>query len=276
MSTEKIAFLAAICAQPDDDTARLVYADWLEEFGGEPERAEFIRVQCELARLPGCFGRTAPQEIYIGDGRVEYVAGLDCGRCETCVRRSVLGNRERELLQEDRLLDGNWNRWLGFGPFVLWSFPDAALNMRCEFRRGFVHDVECIAADWLKHADNLRAAHPVRAVTLTTPPPREGQHGATSDPRTSDRWRIPGRERWHFRILSDDGFTLRRPTDGELLVAEWPGVTFTLPPPELDVTAFGNATATAGTAFTEFAAALTQSVLQGLAIPPHLLIPPPG
>jgi len=43
-------FLTAILEQPDDDTARLVCADWLEE-RGDP-RAEFIRVQCTLARLP--------------------------------------------------------------------------------------------------------------------------------------------------------------------------------------------------------------------------------
>jgi uncharacterized protein (TIGR02996 family) len=41
----------AILDDPDDDGVRLVYADYLEEHG-EPERAEFIRVQIELARLP--------------------------------------------------------------------------------------------------------------------------------------------------------------------------------------------------------------------------------
>lgn len=44
------AFLRGILANPEDDSLRLVYADWLEE-RGDP-RAEFIRVQCELAKLP--------------------------------------------------------------------------------------------------------------------------------------------------------------------------------------------------------------------------------
>jgi uncharacterized protein (TIGR02996 family) len=48
--TDEDALLAAICAQPDDDQARLVYADWLEE-NGKPERGEFIRAQIERARL---------------------------------------------------------------------------------------------------------------------------------------------------------------------------------------------------------------------------------
>jgi uncharacterized protein (TIGR02996 family) len=48
------AFLRAILAAPDDDTPRLVYADWLEE-RGDP-RGEFIRLQVALAELNG----TAP------------------------------------------------------------------------------------------------------------------------------------------------------------------------------------------------------------------------
>ncbi len=45
------AFLDDIVANIDDDTPRLVYADWLAE-NGQDERAEFIRVQVERARLP--------------------------------------------------------------------------------------------------------------------------------------------------------------------------------------------------------------------------------
>jgi uncharacterized protein (TIGR02996 family) len=51
MTTDERAFLDAICDQPDDDTARLVYADWLTE-NGQPNRGEFIRVEIELARTP--------------------------------------------------------------------------------------------------------------------------------------------------------------------------------------------------------------------------------
>jgi uncharacterized protein (TIGR02996 family) len=46
---EETALLAAIRAQPEDDTARLVYADWLQEHD-HAARAEFIRVQIDLAR----------------------------------------------------------------------------------------------------------------------------------------------------------------------------------------------------------------------------------
>ena len=49
--SERAAFISAILDNPDDDTARLVFADWLQEHG-EPERAEFIRCQIEAAKLP--------------------------------------------------------------------------------------------------------------------------------------------------------------------------------------------------------------------------------
>jgi uncharacterized protein (TIGR02996 family) len=44
------ALLHAILANPDQDTLRLVLADWLDE-NGEAERAAFIRFQIELALL---------------------------------------------------------------------------------------------------------------------------------------------------------------------------------------------------------------------------------
>ena len=71
------AFLNAIHASPADDLPRLVYADWLEE-NGDASRAEFIRVQCELATIDAI----DPQ-------------------------RPALEDREHELLNEHE------NRWLG-------------------------------------------------------------------------------------------------------------------------------------------------------------------
>jgi uncharacterized protein (TIGR02996 family) len=49
--TDGEALFAAVLREPDEDTPRLVYADWLEE-NDQAERAEFIRVQVELARAP--------------------------------------------------------------------------------------------------------------------------------------------------------------------------------------------------------------------------------
>lgn len=43
--SDEDALIAAVIAHPDEDTPRLVYADWLQEHG-DADRAEFIRLQC--------------------------------------------------------------------------------------------------------------------------------------------------------------------------------------------------------------------------------------
>ncbi len=50
MTADELALLRGVEAAPDDDLPRLVYADWLDEHGRHV-RAEFIRVQCELASI---------------------------------------------------------------------------------------------------------------------------------------------------------------------------------------------------------------------------------
>jgi uncharacterized protein (TIGR02996 family) len=50
MTPDEEGFFRTILDHPDDDTPRLVYADWLEE-RGRSERAEYIRVQIEVAKL---------------------------------------------------------------------------------------------------------------------------------------------------------------------------------------------------------------------------------
>jgi uncharacterized protein (TIGR02996 family) len=73
--TTEAAFLQDIIEHPDD-APRLVFADWLDERGGpdDADRAEFIRLQCELARLaeegPGRPAREArEQELLTAHGK---------------------------------------------------------------------------------------------------------------------------------------------------------------------------------------------------------------
>jgi uncharacterized protein (TIGR02996 family) len=87
-------FLRAICADPEDDLARLVYADWLDE-NGEPERAELIRLQIERARLRA--GGTDSEELARRDIELRHARGDEW---------------RREL---PRLSGVNWHRfWRGF------------------------------------------------------------------------------------------------------------------------------------------------------------------
>jgi uncharacterized protein (TIGR02996 family) len=72
--THEDAFLQAIIESPDDDVPRLVFADWLDDHG-QHERAEFIRVQCELARAEAGEGTRSDEpearerELVEGHGR---------------------------------------------------------------------------------------------------------------------------------------------------------------------------------------------------------------
>jgi len=61
MDADEKALLRTICDSPDDDTPRLVYADWLQEHGQE-ERAEFIRAQIERSQLDEYDSRYAELE----------------------------------------------------------------------------------------------------------------------------------------------------------------------------------------------------------------------
>jgi uncharacterized protein (TIGR02996 family) len=67
---ERQAFLRAIEAEPQDDVPRLVYADWLEEYG-EADRARFIRLQCR--HLPEQEGEAA---ALLERHSAEWTAGL--------------------------------------------------------------------------------------------------------------------------------------------------------------------------------------------------------
>src|SRR5687768_4091442 len=46
MDGTELGLIAAIVADPDNDTLRMVYADWLEEHG-HSDRGEFLRLQVQ-------------------------------------------------------------------------------------------------------------------------------------------------------------------------------------------------------------------------------------
>ncbi|MFO0842539.1 MAG: TIGR02996 domain-containing protein [Gemmataceae bacterium] len=76
------AFESDLVAHPDDDTPRLVLADWLEEHGDghAAARAEFIRVQVELARLgkddPGHDELRRREEVLLAAHRDHWLGPL--------------------------------------------------------------------------------------------------------------------------------------------------------------------------------------------------------
>jgi uncharacterized protein (TIGR02996 family) len=183
MTDEHATFLKAIIARPDLDLPRLVYADWLEGtagqkpcpacpelgYGNEPEwtteiplywcgqcdqatrsvpnghaeRAEFIRVQVELVRMPNCGHEAGWQE--------------QPKLCKGCAAGApALRRRERELWS------AHGETWFGT------EFTATGWVTLENVRRGFMESVEMPWPDFRTHADAIRKATPLRRVRLTT------------------------------------------------------------------------------------------------------------
>ena len=78
-ATHDEAFLEDICAHPDDDATRLIYADWLDD-RGDAARAEFIRVQVERRKKGAEDGQyrdlLTREEALIQENEAEWRAEL--------------------------------------------------------------------------------------------------------------------------------------------------------------------------------------------------------
>lgn len=140
------ALLRSILENPGDDTPRRIFADHLEECG-EQERAEFVRLQCELARTI-----EPPITAHVGKPCVFGLADPNCPRCKFGL----------DLMREQELLRQSGLKWVGVDA-TNWQTETkgaigrvgAAGKPRLIFTRGFVSSIRCSWADWLRHADAI-------------------------------------------------------------------------------------------------------------------------
>jgi uncharacterized protein (TIGR02996 family) len=139
MQTEAEAFLQRIRAFPEDDTPRLIFADWLDAQGnpagaewGE-DRARFIRVQIALARLAADEGRE-------GETAVDRES------------RRALHEAERGLLKAH---EEEWTAALR-----------ALTATGIQFHRGFAEEMNVDARDFVRLAHKIFDAAPVRHIHL--------------------------------------------------------------------------------------------------------------
>lgn len=253
---DEAAFLLAIANVPEDDAPRLVYADWLDEQGkveaaceqrlavalravvvspeddrprldyarvceqyGRMDRAELIRVQCELARRGTCRHKL-PETIRTHPDQVS------CPICRLL------------LLERAIIINENQTDWLSPGglavvarPAHISHYPAARARASAVLARGFLRSVTIMAEDWLSYGDTLSwdaqsgrpcppTAQPIADVFITTVPAIDfvGPIGNPDSRRLS--YCLRGR---HQHVPRDDdqsrvGITLR------LLRAEWPAV----------------------------------------------------
>lgn len=153
--------MRAILENPDDEGPRLIYADWLDE-NGENGRAEFIRVQVELALMAKPHSRGA---FWTLDVMREALRDDE--------REIALRRRERELLEEHGFdwfgeFAGRAGLDKGRGPDRDgWRYRLLGGSLSwCTFRKGFVDTLSCNLDTWNAHAVGILAAQPIDKVNL--------------------------------------------------------------------------------------------------------------
>jgi len=155
---EWAAFMSAIIANPDDDTVRLVAADYLEE-NGNPDRAAFIRIQVQLARIEADGeGKSLEADHFRAKERA-FLSPLSmypmlwaAEECPELVRMPDRGGG-RDPLEAVTVEGADRLRW----------------------HRGFLFAVRCSAEEWRSHARAILARQPImelsltKCITVTTP-----------------------------------------------------------------------------------------------------------
>jgi len=135
------AFMQTICANPDDDAPRLVYADWLEENGYELY-AEFIRVQIELTRT-GHQGKT----YLLSPSIPMFVA-----------ERDALDPRIIALLERQEELTKKYAAWRRLPP----NWP----SLQGNYERGLLYWWWGSANQFMKYGEEIWAYGPVRKLFI--------------------------------------------------------------------------------------------------------------
>lgn len=156
-------FLEYITANVDDDAARLVFSDWLEE-QGEAERAEFVRVQVRRASLPSW------DAAQVGLGIRE---------------RELLAKYGETWLQEMPEIPGV--RWEGFrrGVVAVVSFVNYDAMRTSARACCAIAPIEAVRVSWPRRRESAEKAPPIaelRELTLTGPRPMyEGEVARLAD-----------------------------------------------------------------------------------------------
>jgi uncharacterized protein (TIGR02996 family) len=171
-------FLEDIVAHIDDDTPRLVYADWLME-NGQDDRAEFIRVQIERARLPA----------------------WEAGQVRLRLReQELLKLHGEEWLAELPAVEGA--KWEGFRRGIVAEVSFAsfeALRANAHACRA-VAPVEAVTVRWPRRNEAGQAGPPIaelRELSLTGRPSGEDEIAWLADsPQLSTLRSLTGRGLW--------------------------------------------------------------------------------
>lgn len=130
-----------ILEHPEDNDARLVYSDWLEE-NGDANRALFVRTQLAIAvRKPEEMRCTKTGQM------TDWHKFTSRCRCSACkLRRWEYETSKR---------------------FCVWDWCKGTIGMYVQYRRGFVDCLTVECQKWLISGPYIVHLHPVQSVILT-------------------------------------------------------------------------------------------------------------
>jgi uncharacterized protein (TIGR02996 family) len=164
MTADEQALLRNVLVDPAADLWRLVYAGWLEEHG-QPERAEFVRLQIEVVKTPS----------NLPTGAVVYDAGRPIGIAMHEMPNPVVTGA---LRRATAIWNGGLPGFRGGLPagfrYYLWATDrSGSPDLTCLVSRGFVSSISLTLTMFLHHAEAIFRTHPVTSVRLVDREPRE-------------------------------------------------------------------------------------------------------
>lgn len=244
MMNQQDAFLESIVADPQDDSVRLIFADWLEENSGnhntcpvclgsgfspisDPKwgndtcpnctgdgkmhngfanRAGFIRTQIALSKLT-----PYPQLKHIEE------------KAKQLETRSALEELEKQLLRDCGVMwIPEYGRFARFEkesePFKIVAalsdqMPHLVLDTEYLFTRGFVSKVSTTCEVWLKHGKEIAAKCPLEEVKLTDRHPRTPRYDDAFNDQVSFHRGLKGMRTFGDQTLPSELFDLLEPTE---------------------------------------------------------------
>ncbi len=231
-SSDLTLLLREIVTHPEDDTVRLAYADLVQE-QGDDERAEFIRVQVELSRIPN--PPPEPERGEYPDSTLSKLEALQGWRRQWSPRYYEFRERERRLRGIDTAIAWPSNVYD-------WFIASLPRGLEVAISRGFISSLTATAEDFLACCDSL-IWHPEQ----TIPCPLQCVNGWHENSGSSGDWKCKGCERGLVsrtfpdtaQPITDVTLTTHllyeewgdfQHTNGVYTFKRWPGVNFTLTP----------------------------------------------
>lgn len=154
--TDQQLLIRAILEYPDDPTPRLIYADWLEEYGHSCGVADWERWVAFIRE---------EDEMPLRGGQRLIRSGV-CNWRRRVLKRSIVG-----FPVSYRIWD-----WVAHASF---SGTNSTRSVSVVVRHGFIEEITVNQRAFIRMAKGLFSAHPVRQVWLTGQDPEWGIEGVT-------------------------------------------------------------------------------------------------